>query len=868
MVTDRERLLQILESDDQPQIHRITAAANLLEISSDAADIDIVLRTVETAIRGLREEFDARWSTPLVLAVSDLLVSLGKLTEAASLLLEAAQREHTTAGEAAVLLKRRGIIQEQRGEADDALQTLRTAASLAEDSGDTALQANLNNSLSIELLQLGRLDDAAQAADRAVQLAVDLRDLHLASAAMLTRGNVCMQSGQPLTALRHYHASLLNSGEIDDRHSEALLLTNIAMCYLQLGEILLFVDYICWALDTAIELDDRRNRALALANLAGVQGPLEARALYTEAWALFVHLNDLPHQTEVLFGLARAARRSDQPQDALHFARQSAEASAKMQNAELYAAAHGLIAELSADTGDAESAWNSYQTAWRALERLRRQTAAETVQLGLASSSQSYEDGALTLALQQALKSTDTAAETWTTRLSDLLELSRARVTADLIGRSTIAAVTLPDHVRDQLEHHRDAVRHHIAVLAAGRRTLPPHDPRLAEMSARLKQANQNLDEAFAFAEQSFPRYHLLEADDLTAELDLVRHQDANVAVIQYAAIDDRLISLTRAGGSAVVRVHGPLAEMIAIDHALTDLCERQQAEGRTGDLARRLYNLTFAPIEDAGILRDVSEIMVAPAPEVFGYPIESLHDGSGYLIERYTVTYVPGISIAAAAPPLPANHLPALIVADPDGTLPYARLEGATVADYLNSPFLKGGEATKDTVLQGVRDAVLIHIASHASFSSDAAAFSSIVLAGGQTNHRTNLGVDDIINLQLQPSLVVLSGCGTGRSSHRSSNEMIGFVRGFIASGASAVVASRWPVREGSTMQFMRNFYSQLIDNEAHPADALNAARQQHIALGYTHPGLWAPFSHFGTPPAWRRTCNQAEINGSPRTG
>jgi CHAT domain-containing protein len=325
------------------------------------------------------------------------------------------------------------------------------------------------------------------------------------------------------------------------------------------------------------------------------------------------------------------------------------------------------------------------------------------------------------------------------------------------------------------------------------------------------------------------------------------------MAVIQYAAIDDRLISVTRAGGSAVVRVHCPLAEVVPVDQTLTELCGRRELEQQAVALAGRLHDLVFAPIEESGVLRGVSELMVIPAPEVFGYPIEGLRDGDGFLFERYTVTYVPGMSIAVGAPPQSADHEPALIVADPDGSLLYARDEGAMVADYLDSPLLLGDAATKDAVLGGAREAALIHIASHAAFRSDAAAFSSIVLAGGRADHRRNLELSDIVGLRLSSSLVVLSGCETGRSAHRGSNEMIGFVRGFIAAGASAVVASRWPVRDSSTTHFMRTFYARLIDGEEHPADALNAARREHIAIGYTHPGLWAPFSHFGTPPSWR---------------
>ena len=840
-------------------MHAMTLANATASKSFDAIAKIVVASAIANrkqryTIAQLETMVSRRWTVRALLAICSLLESLMRLDDATNLLISASERPTLTAEDGALILQRLGIIQERQGMVDAALATLQRAAGLLNGHSDQGLRGQICNSLSVELLNLGRVDEAARAADEAIESAIQAESTNLLNTALLTRGNVCLQTGQVVLALQHYHRALVASGQVGDRTSEALLLTNIAVCYLQLGQIRLYVDYITWALDTAIELDDREHRALALANVAGLQEPHEARVLYTEAWALYVGLGDLPNEAATLFGLARATRSAGQPEDALHFAKLAAERALTVGNLDLIAAVHQEIAQLHADAGRVDLAWECFRTAWEATEKLRRQTAAESVQFKLSEISQAYAQEAMTFALRQVAGSTAEHRNTWAARLSLILEESRARVAAEFMGRDTIAAATLPADVRNTLEQGREAVRLQSAMLAQSRVAMDPSDERLGKMAAALERAQRQLDEQTAYAEQSFPRFRLLMEGSSPTDAPLNANLGEAVGIIQYTVIDGQLVSVTRVAGLVSVRQHGDLSQIAVLDREITKQCGRVAGEDGFDDLVRQLYEHILAPIEETGILSHVTSLMVVPAPEVFGFPVEALRSDDNYVFERYTVTYLPGIAMVQLMPGLPERYEPALVIADPDGSLPYARQEAAAISrclpEHATNRILIGDAASKEAYAREAPKAGLIHIATHAQFSADAATFSSILLAGGRTDHSRNLEIEDILNTRLKPSLVVLSGCDTGLSSTKGANEMIGFVRGFFASEASAVVATRWPVRDMATSEFMKVFYTHLIDGGKHPAEALTAARLELIRGGYHHPGLWAPFTYFGIPP------------------
>ena len=64
---------------------------------------------------------------------------------------------------------------------------------------------------------------------------------------------------------------------------------------------------------------------------------------------------------------------------------------------------------------------------------------------------------------------------------------------------------------------------------------------------------------------------------------------------------------------------------------------------------------------------------------------------------------------------------------------------------------------------------------------------------------------------MDLNASLVVLSGCETGLGKLSSGDEFVGLTRAFIYAGTPSVVASLWKVDDASTAILMSSFYKNL---------------------------------------------------------
>jgi CHAT domain-containing protein len=64
---------------------------------------------------------------------------------------------------------------------------------------------------------------------------------------------------------------------------------------------------------------------------------------------------------------------------------------------------------------------------------------------------------------------------------------------------------------------------------------------------------------------------------------------------------------------------------------------------------------------------------------------------------------------------------------------------------------------------------------------------------------------------MNLNASLVVLSGCETGLGKLSSGDEIVGLTRAFIYAGTPSVVASLWKVDDHPTAHLMSSFYKNL---------------------------------------------------------
>jgi CHAT domain-containing protein len=858
-----------VQDDEQAYVHLIDAvrAAGRLNESMRGTIVHkfaycaMALRREQHALGLLRDVSAGKyWGSAAAAATSWLLRSSGDLAGSFEALTRGIEVEPSPGEGRAELLRQRGIAREYSGDIEAAVQDFTAAANQLGENCSPAARLLACSSLSVGLLKSSRLDEAARIADMAIELAKASESGQALAGALATRGNVCNASGQKRLAIRYYHAALIENAKIGLRESEVILLNNIAMCYMAAGQPRLVSKYLTWALDSSQELGDRQWRALALMNMAAVSEPQAARGVYAEALELCVERGDEPGQAMALYGIGRSLDRLHEYEDALYFMNLAAETAQAAGALSAQIEMQRDIGSVYVHLGRPDVAWEHYERSWVAAEKLRRQTYAEAVQLELSRLARGSVGEAIALALAQQAEPANTVARLWRSRLFSMIDRSRARVLIDRMGAGPVASASLPQEVQEALAELAERVRRSQVLLGSDRSEgTPPREP-LEQLRAELREAVSDFEEYEGFVAQSFPVYRSFTSTEPIQEELLDASLGRSVGIIQYAAVGDELVSVARVNGEFTVHHHGSLTEITALDREMTETCRRgTNSEDQTLEApSRRLCQHLLSPIESVDGMAEVSGLIVVPAPEVFGFPLEALRRGDGFVFDRFTVSYLPSVSVARFLSRPPGRYDPALVMADPDSTLLSSRREAEEILRLIpgvagRDPFL-GPAATKPEFLRWAPKAGLIHLASHADFTAEAAAFSSITFAGESGESGTpDLEVRDLLSVKLRADLTVLSGCDTGLASAAGASEMIGFVRAFLASGSCAVLATRWPVFDRATSTFMRSFYEYLIGARLHPLDAIKLARHDLMSIRrYRNPVFWAAFTYFGLPSEW----------------
>jgi CHAT domain-containing protein len=229
--------------------------------------------------------------------------------------------------------------------------------------------------------------------------------------------------------------------------------------------------------------------------------------------------------------------------------------------------------------------------------------------------------------------------------------------------------------------------------------------------------------------------------------------------------------------------------------------------------------------------------LVVAPHEPLHSVPFHALFDGERYLIDSFTVSYAPSASIYVQCRQRPATRSGgSLVLGVATEQTPHVEEEIQSVAALLPEPKLfAGSDASELALRENGPTSRFIHVASHGFFRPDQPMFSGIRLGD------TFLTLYDVYSLKLCGCHLTLSGCSTGLSVVASGDEIMGLTRGLLFAGARSLLLTLWDVNDSSTAEFMKCFYTSLVDDQD-PALALQSAMYQ-VRQRYPHPYYWAPF-------------------------
>ncbi len=264
------------------------------------------------------------------------------------------------------------------------------------------------------------------------------------------------------------------------------------------------------------------------------------------------------------------------------------------------------------------------------------------------------------------------------------------------------------------------------------------------------------------------------------------------------------------------------------------------------------LYEILIKPVEKE--LAEKKHLVVVPHGMLHYLPFQALRNQEGkYLIESYTVSYLPSASVLKyAREKNRGNHADLFAVANPVtdlSPLPAAEVEAREVSALFDrKQVLLGLGATKTKFKsEGPRYDLLL-FSTHGEMIESEPLKSNLRFTPTQQDDG-KLTVSEIFDMEVKANLVTLSACETGlargtKGDFPQGDDLVGLSRAFIHAGASSVVASLWKVSDESTVAMMRSFYRNL--QTMPKAEALRQAQlglAKSNVMTSSHPYFWAPF-------------------------
>ena len=289
---------------------------------------------------------------------------------------------------------------------------------------------------------------------------------------------------------------------------------------------------------------------------------------------------------------------------------------------------------------------------------------------------------------------------------------------------------------------------------------------------------------------------------------------------------------------------------------------------------AQQLYKWAIAPLEKDLQNLGIQTLLLSVDPGLRSLPFAALHDGKGFLIEKYSLSLIPSFSLTNSdykavgdatvlamgrsefVDQQPLLHVPIELQGISAQWHGRSFLNSAFTIDNLNSQHAKGGFR-------------IVHLATHADFKPGKPSNSYIQM----WNSQLQLDRLEILNLRNpQVDLLVLSACRTALGDREAE---LGFGGLAVKSGAKSALGSLWYVDDGGTLALMSEFYHQLrgvttkasalqlaqqaiISGKVRPENGqlittggqLNLpANLQQANQNFSHPYYWSSFTMIGNP-------------------
>ncbi|QIZ71072.1 CHAT domain-containing protein [Oxynema aestuarii] len=261
--------------------------------------------------------------------------------------------------------------------------------------------------------------------------------------------------------------------------------------------------------------------------------------------------------------------------------------------------------------------------------------------------------------------------------------------------------------------------------------------------------------------------------------------------------------------------------------------------------LAQQFYRWLVEPIATELDRYTIATLVFVLDGPLWNLPIAALHDGTGYLVEKYAIALAPLLRVVEPRSQ-PLEDFEALVGGLSQSRAGFAPLPGVerelhAIAALRPTRLLLDERFTREQLVSSLQERPfeIVHLATHGQFSSDPQQ-TFILTWDGPVNLNE---FERLLRSGTARSieLLVLSACQTAQGDKRAALGLAGIA---VRSGARSTLASLWPVQDASSAQLMMSFYHELMRSGVGKAQALRRAQLSLLQQPqYKHPFYWAAF-------------------------
>ena len=760
------------------------------------------------------------------------------------------------------------------GNLERGLEYYQRALALSEQADDKVLLHQVLNNIGRIHTAQGRYTEALTCLHRSLKIVEDMgraADRHSMANKLQSIGLIYRRQGNYDQALSYARRSLAIFEETDDKFAVANVQNNIGVIYKSQGSEAQALEWFQKALAGYQAQKSMPGIARSLNNIGDSYRLLgrydEALEPLQKSLRLREQANDRGGISLSLNNLGRLYYEQGKYAELLEVSRRAAQLAELLNNPEELWTAQEKIGRALFALGQPDEARESFLAAIATLESFRANVAGGEQQ------QQSFLENRLApwLGMIDLLVSQNKPAEALM-----FAEQSKARVLLDtlLAGRANVRESRTKEEQQGEEQLRLRLVQLNSKLTTEMRRD-KPDAARVTELKAQVEKARLEYEDFETRLYLAHPEIRVrrgqvpvIKSEELAAIL-----PDAESAVLEYVVEKNqtRLFVATKGKAEPDVRVYTLRIKRDELIKQTEGF--RQQLAGR--DLGFRtsaamLYDLLLKPAETQ--LRGKSNLIIAPDNTLWNLPFQALVSGPNrFLIQDAAIAYVPSLTVlremtkrreARTGGPASLLALGNPVVGNDtikrtelplrDGKLeplPEAEQEVKALGRLYGesrSRIYIGADAREDRVKSEAGRAKILHFATHGILNNASPMYSHLALAEGGAGQDGLLEAWELMQLDLQADLVVLSACETARGRIGAGEGMIGFSWAMFIAGVPSIVVSQWKVESAGTRDLMVDFHRGLLATKSKPtkAEALRQAALKLLKRPETnHPFYWAGF-------------------------